>query len=79
MGTNITNDNKDDSNQKSDGWLSRARLWPQRKKLNFIFTITGAIIFVLLIIWLIIGNYKPNDGNSAQSTINGIINSIKHP
>jgi len=79
MGTPITNDNKIDSGQKLDSWLVRARLWPQRKKLNFIFALTGAIIFVLLIIWLIIGNYKPNDGNSAQSTINGIINSIKHP
>jgi hypothetical protein len=60
-------------------WQDKARLWPQRKKINFIFTVTGVIIFILLIIWLFIGNYKPSDGGSAQSSIKEIINGIKHP
>ena len=73
------NNNKNEINRDLDNWLTRARQWPQRKKLNFIFGFTGVVILILIIIWLLIGSYKPTDGSSAQSTINGIINSLKHP
>ena len=79
MDTNQNNKNNADHNNNLANWIARARQWPQRKKLNFIFTFTGAVILILLIVWLLIGGYKPNDGSSAQNTISGIINSIKHP
>jgi hypothetical protein len=60
------------------GWIDEMRAWPQRKKMNFVWAVTGTAIVIMVIIWIIVGNYHVNGAPSATSTIGSIINNIKN-
>ncbi len=59
-------------------WLEKIRAWPQRKKMNYIWSITGAAILVMIGIWILVGNYRSNSTDSASGTIGSLVTTIKN-
>jgi uncharacterized membrane protein YvbJ len=57
--------------------LDQMRAWPLRKKMNFIWTVTGTVVVILIIAWILVGNFHQANSGSALSNIQAIVNSIK--
>ena len=60
------------------GWLQEIRAWPQRRKMNFIWMITGSAIIIMIILWIVIGNYHVAGSGDASSNIGSIVGNIKN-
>jgi hypothetical protein len=60
------------------GLIDEMRAWPQRKKMNFLWITTGSAIVVMIIIWIIVGNYHANNSQSAGATLGTLISNIKN-
>jgi hypothetical protein len=60
------------------GWVDDMRAWPQRKKMNFLWITTGSAIVIMIIIWIVVGNYHANGSQHTASTLSTLISNIKN-
>jgi hypothetical protein len=57
--------------------LDEMRAWPLRKKMNFIWIVTGSVVVILLVAWILVGNFREANSGTASENIRAIVNSIR--